>query len=192
MDLCFPRSPKFSCRLATDRSNCSQRPMLSHTIITELDLTWIRIGHPTIWSYDCDYDERKCYLCDRWCYVLMITNQYVWCVFTFRTTCFSIGALVSTRKFLAYSFVMFMSALTVEMCVAVIIFDVQVDWYYLLYFTLFFFLFSGFIQFLIYLECGCDQNDTSNNYYNFSWMNLCITLDSWIICYSCFLSEITF
>uniref|UniRef100_A0A9J2PNG7 Major facilitator superfamily (MFS) profile domain-containing protein n=1 Tax=Ascaris lumbricoides TaxID=6252 RepID=A0A9J2PNG7_ASCLU len=43
-----------------------------------------------------------------------------------RTTCFSIGALVSTRKFLAYSFVMFMSALTVEMCVAVIIFDVQV------------------------------------------------------------------
>uniref|UniRef100_A0A915AT57 Uncharacterized protein n=1 Tax=Parascaris univalens TaxID=6257 RepID=A0A915AT57_PARUN len=43
-----------------------------------------------------------------------------------RTTCFSIGALVSTRKFLAYSFVMFMSALTVETCIAVIIFDVQV------------------------------------------------------------------
>ncbi|VDM48237.1 unnamed protein product [Toxocara canis] len=43
-----------------------------------------------------------------------------------RTTFFWIGALVSTRKFLAYSFVMFTSALTVEMCVAVIIFDVQV------------------------------------------------------------------
>ncbi|VDK56184.1 unnamed protein product [Anisakis simplex] len=41
----------------------------------------------------------------------------------------SIGALISTPNLTAYSFVMFMSALTVEMCVAVILFDVQAKLY---------------------------------------------------------------
>jgi hypothetical protein len=40
---------------------------------------------------------------------------------------YSLKALFTTKKLFRYSLVMILSALTVELCVAVIIFDVQVD-----------------------------------------------------------------